>query len=415
MSLIINMLKDLENRHNGNADVPAMATSHHHYSVTNNDRYKKIIAIIVTVFFVVFCLYFLLHKNNRMELIIPTPDGNVLVKTEETQNNHNDMLLSPVLINAVSYETKDLSTEISFMLSHGALYRLVSNNENNRITLYINNAKMESDLPTLVGAETGIQNISARTENTELQFTISLKPGAYLQSVNMNNEAKNSALLLSIGLSKSTPDELLSSTSNIKTPAMQTIIMDRYHNAVKMAEAGNKQEAIENLVKLLQYYPDYNDARVSLAAIILESGNPVKAKKIIDEGLAINPDYIPLVELKARLLTSEGKVKEALVVLQSEQPPITDAPGYHAFIAALFSRENNHQLAANIYQQLVQINPHEGSWWFGLGVSLDKLGHNQDAAFAYTKAATEGRLNAQALTFLQSRLQTLQKEPHVTE
>lgn len=414
MSLIINMLKDLENRHNGNAEIPAMATSHHHYSLTNNDRYKKIIAIIVIVFFVIFCLYFLLHRS-KLEIILPVADDNVLIKTDEIQDHNNDILLAPVLISAVSYETKDLSTEISFMLSHGALYRIVSNDANNRITLYINNAKMASDLPTLVGAETSIQNISAHTESGELQFVISLKPGAYLQSVNMSNEEKNSALLLSVGLLKSNPDEILSSTSNIKTPAMQTIIMDRYHNAVKMAETGNKQEAIDDLIKLLQYYPDYNDARVSLAAIILESGNHVKARKIIDEGLAINPDYIPLVELKARLLTSEGKVKEALVVLQSEQPPITEAPGYHAFIAALFSRENNHQLAANIYQQLVQINPHEGSWWFGLGVSLDKLGHNQDAAFAYTKAATEGRLNAQALTFLQARLQTLQKEPHVTE
>ncbi len=414
MSLIINMLKDLENRQNGNAEIPAMATSHHHYSVTNYDRYKKMIVIMIIFFFAIICLFFLLHRN-RLEISIPAIDENVLTKTAESQDHNNDILLSPVSISAVSYETKDQSTEISFMLSHGALYRIVGNDQNNRITLYINNAKMESDLPTLVGAETGIQNISTHTVNGELQFTISLKPGAYLQTVNMANDAKNPVLLLSIGLSKSNPDEILSSTSNIKTPAMQTIIMERYHNAVKMAEIGNTQEAIESLAKLLKYYPDYNDARVSLAAIILESGNPVKARKIIDEGLAINPDYIPLVELKARLLTSEGKVKEALVVLQSEQPPITDAPGYHAFIAALFSRENNYQLAANIYQQLVQINPHEGSWWFGLGVSLDKLGHNQDAAFAYTKAATEGRLNAQALTFLQSRLQTLQKEPHVKE
>lgn len=413
MSLIINMLKDLENRQNSNAEIPAMAASHQHYTVRNRDGFKKIIAV-VAIGCIIAASVYLLMKKSSLKITIPAAAENT-IKTAEIPNHTNDILLSPATISAVSFETKDQSTEISFLLSHSALYRIVGNKDNNRVTLYINNAKMESDLPTLVGAETGIQHISSRTDNGELQFTISLKPGAYLQAVNLDNETKNPVLLLSIGLSKSPPDELFASTSNIKTPAMQTIIMERYHSAVKMAELGNTQEAIDSLSKLLQYYPDYNDARVSLAAIILESGNPVKARKIIDDGLAIDPDYIPLVELKARLLTSEGKIKEALVVLQSEQPPINEAPGYHAFIAALFSRENNYQLAANIYRQLVEINPHEGSWWFGLGVSLDKLGQNQDAAFAYTKAATEGRLNAQALAFLQTRLQTLQREPHVKE
>ncbi len=129
----------------------------------------------------------------------------------------------------------------------------------------------------------------------------------------------------------------------------------------------------------------------------MENGNPVDARKLVDGGLAITPDYLPLLELKARLLTSEGKTKEALLVLQSEQPDISDAPNYHALMAALYNRENNFSLAATIYQKLVAINPHESSWWFGLGVSLDKLGQRQDAVMAYTKAATEGRLNAQAL------------------
>lgn len=414
MSLIINMLKDLEKRQNNIDPIPAMTTSYQHQSTKENDIYKKLIISALIIFFVLSVTFFLFPKK-KLYLTIP-PLGNAShIKTAESQNMTDENLLLPVTINSVSFETKEESTEISVVLSHDALYRLVSNDQNNRITLYIDNAKMLSDLPTLVGAETGIQNISSSVENNVLKFVISLKSGAYLQSAIYNNETKNPELLLAIGILKSNPDELMSSTSNIKTPAMQMIVMERYQNAVKMAGSGNKQEAIDSLNKLLQYYPDYNDARVSLAAIILESGNPVKARKIIDDGLAINPDYLPLVELKARLLTSEGKIKEALMVLQSEQPPITEAPEYHAFLAALFSRENNYQLAANIYHQLVEINPHEGSWWFGLGVSLDKLGHNQDAAYAYTKAATEGRLNAQALTFLQSRLQILQRESHAKE
>ena len=191
------------------------------------------------------------------------------------------------------------------------------------------------------------------------------------------------------------------------------MVTEQYENAIKLAEAGNRTGAMTIFNKLLRFYPDYNDARVALAAIVLENGNPQQARKIIDDGLAMAPDYLPLIELKARLLTAEGKINEALLVLQSEQPSIVEAPNYHALIAALYNRQNNYELASAIYQRLVNINPHEGSWWFGYGVSLDKLGHNQDAIFAYTKAVTEGRLNAQASTFLQNRLRTLREANHV--
>jgi MSHA biogenesis protein MshN len=271
---------------------------------------------------------------------------------------------------------------------------------------------MQSDLPTLIGADIPITQIAAASVNGNLKFNISLKPGAFLRSANLNKESKNPELIISIASPQLPPEEIIKATSSIKSPAMQTIITDQYQNAVRLAESGNKQAAIEKLTKLLEFYPDYNDARVALAAIILETGNAILARKVIDDGLAVAPDYLPLIELKARLLTSEGKTKEALMVLQSEQPLITDAPQYHALIAALYNRENNFVLAAEIYKKLVMINPHEGSWWFGLGVSQDKLGHKQDAAYAYTKAATEGRLNAQAIAFLHTRLQLLQDVNH---
>lgn len=413
MSLIIDMLKDLEKRENGNQVVPPMASSYQQSDPERFDLYKKIAVVSTSIIFVVVIGYYLIHKMSRTTAVnIPTIAASQ--KSLEQKNSADEAWLSPVTISATSFETNDNSTEISFLLTHNALYRL-GHDKNGRILIFVDNAKLESDLPTLIGAEVGVQNITASSVNDNLKFAISLKPGSYLQSAGLTNEGKNPSLVVSIGNAVSAPDEVIASTSNIKTPAMQSIVMDKYHHALKLADMGNKQDAIEALDKLLVYYPDYNDVRVSLAAIILESGNSVKARKIIDDGLSLSPDYLPLIELKARVLTSEGKIGDALMVLQSEQPLITEAPGYHAFIAALYNRENQHKLAADIYQKLVQINPHEGSWWFGLGVSMDKLGHLQDAIYAYSKAATEGRLNAQAMAFLQTRLRVLQEESHVKE
>ena len=413
MSLIINMLKDLEQRHNHGTPMPAMMTAPQS-NVRDDaafDLYKKIGAGLTIVLFTAALAFFMLHKKPVLATLA-LPAEVPVVKTGANGESTDQPVLTPVIISGVSFEAKTDATEVTFLLSHDTLYRLVSDEKNHALNLYIDNATMKSDLPTLIGKEVAIQNIMEMSSKGSMKFSIILKPGAYLKSVNLNKENQNPELMITVANSVLPPEEAVKVSSGIKSPAIQTIITEQYQNAVKLAEAGDKQAAIASLTKLLSYYPDYDDARVALAAITLENGNVILARKIIDDGLAMSPDYLPLIELKARLLTSEGKVKEALMVLQSEQPLITEAPDYHALIAALYNRQSNYSLSAEIYKKLVIINPHAGSWWFGLGVSLDKLGRNQDAVYAYTKAATEGRLNAQAMAFLQSRLQTLQDTSH---
>lgn len=412
MSLIINMLKDLEKRKDNREPLPPVMTSQQHFSTVKEYPFFKIgIAAAGIVLSLIIIANFFMHKRYP-HVMLALPAEQIQQKNPEPAATPSQNELAATTINAVSFETKNNDTEITFILNHTTLYRIVSN-KNHELTLYLDNAVMRSDLPNLADAEVGIQNITATTTGNLLKFSIQLKDNAILKSINMSKEGDNPALVMTIGYYHTAPVEVMTSNSHIKSPAMETIITDKYQNAVKLAETGNRKDAIVTLTKLLEYYPDYNDVRVSLAAIYLEAGNPVKARQIIDDGLMNTPDYLPLIELKARLLTSEGKIKEALMVLQSEQPLISEAPQYHAIIAALYNRENNYQLAAEIYRKLVQINPHEGSWWFGLGVSLDKLGSNQDALYAYTKAATEGRLNMQAMAFLQTRLQTLRELSNV--
>jgi Flp pilus assembly protein TadD len=413
MSLIINMLKDLDSRHHNGTPAQQVLNYQQNRSSSRFNLSKVIAFSSILIFIVTSSSYLFLHKRETNKRSLPLPIEQAIIKSpERTVVPSDDSILKPVVISGVSFEARNDDTEITFLLNHDALYRLVNDEKNHVLNLYIDNATMQSDLPTLIGADIPITQIAAASVNGNLKFNISLKSGAFLRSANLNKESKNPELVISIASPQLPPEEIVKATSSIKSPAMQTIITDQYQNAVRLSESGNKQAAIEKLTKLLEFYPDYNDARVALAAIILETGNAILARKVIDDGLAVAPDYLPLIELKARLLTSEGKNKEALMVLQSEQPLITDAPQYHALIAALYNRENNFLLAAEIYKKLVMINPHEGSWWFGLGVSQDKLGHKQDAAYAYTKAATEGRLNAQAIAFLHTRLQLLQDVNH---
>ncbi len=412
MSLIINMLKDLDQRHNNGIPTPALMSSQRYTTSTPHNIYKYLFLTLSIFICIGSITYLFLHRKPQQPITLSLPSEQPIQKSAATESTPENSAVTPVSISGISFETKREATDITFLLSHETLYRLVSDEKNHAINLYIDNASMKSDLPTLVGSEVAIQNLTATTINGSMKFTIVLKPGTSLRSADLTKQNENSELVISFNNAQLPMDEPVKVSSGIKSPAIQTVIIEQYQNAIKLSEAGDKQGAMASLSKLLSYYPDYDDARVALAALTLETGDSLESRKIIDDGLAMSPDYLPLIELKARLLTSEGKIKEALMVLQSEQPPIAESPSYHALIAALYNRQDNFNLAAEIYQKLVRINPHEGSWWFGLGVSLDKLGRNQDAVYAYTKAATEGRLNAPARSFLQTRLQTLQDATH---
>lgn len=414
MSLIIDMLKDLEKRQNGARAVPSIVHSQEYDAFDIFDLLKKGSIAAGVLIFTAILAYLIIHERRSFRAVA-IPKEISVVKTPAADEKITDPVLNPVSVNAISYEAKTDSTEISFLLSHDTLYRVISNKDNSNIKIYLDNAVMQADMPTLIGAETGIKNISVIHQDHFIEFLIALKPDTGLKFVDMIKEGKQPSLVVSINNPKAATDNSMTTVNNIKSPAIQFVIQEKYQAALKLAESGNKIKAIHSLQTLIQYYPDYNEARVSLAAILMEQGKPEEAQLIVDNGLSMNPDYLPLVEIKARILTSEGKIREALAILQNNQPLITDAPQYHALIAALFSQLNQYNLAADIYQKLVSFNPHEGSWWFGLAVSLDKLGKSQDAVFAYTKAATEGRLNPQAMAFLQSRLRTIQEEAHAAE
>ncbi len=411
MSLIIDMLKDLDNRHShGKTPVPGFASAQRSESRLYFSK-QWLVACAITAFIVMAVVAFI-HRKSAVHAI-PIPAETPIVKTASAETTVRDEVLQPVIVNGVTYAAENDKTEVTFQLNHDALYRLVANENRRTLTLYLDNASMQSDLPTLVSADSGIQSITAIPNNGNMEFVIHLKQGVSLQSATLNKEGKTPELMIVLA-NPTLPvsDGAIKTTNNIKTPAMQTIVTEQYERAVRLSGMGNKAEAMLILNKLLRYYPDYNDARVALAAIMLESGNLAGAQKTIQDGLDIAPDYLPLIELKARALTSEGKIKEALMVLQGDQPSISDDPNFHALLAALYNRQNNYESAASIYQKLVMIDPHQGNWWFGLAVSLDNLGNSKDATFAYTKAATEGRLNPQALSFLQSRLEKLREENH---
>ncbi len=413
MSLINNMLKDLEKRKSPHHMVPLTILinekpSYGYFLFKHIYKLSGIIFGIVAAAILITATVKYMHQP-KQKLSIPTHLPAVQSKALEPSSTIDTSLLSPVLITGVTLQVKDNITELTFLLNHAALYRLNTDDMNNKLNLVLEHAELQSTLPLTTYLNTAIQQLTTKKVRGDTQFDITLYPGAAIKYVNLNTDEKNPELVVAIEYQTSANHVKNGFVSiPIKTQAMNSLLLEQYQVALKAAESGNYSYAINSLAELLKTDPNHKDARVSLTALLLDQGQPTRANKIIEEGLTANPTYTPFIELKARILTTQGRVKAAIALLQNTAPQLSDNPDYHAFIAALYTRSNHDQLAIKIYQQLLDLNPHNGNWWFGLGVSLDKLNQRQGAVEAFNKAITEGHLNADSLAYLQKRLHVLQ-------
>lgn len=418
MSLINNMLKDLEQRENPRQPLPHITfiKKSHHTHLRGTRKWLLLIGTL-SMLTVVSILWHMAHQS----VSVAPPILHTTTQATTVNNNTQDMdWTKPAAITGVTLQMKDNTTEITFLLDHPALYRLTTSAEHNQLSITIDNASLRAELPPVSYLNTTVERIKAQPLNMDTKFTLFLAPGSLIKNINMNTTNTTAELVVAIEYQPTQQPTEPTSTAMaapatvlpnqvVKTPAMQQMLTQQYQTALMNAEQGQYQSAIERLTSLLKMDPSFNDARVSLSALLIDQGNPLKARQFLDDGLNRQPEYVPFIELKARILATQGKFKQALTLLQTVSPALDENPEYHAFIAAMYDQTNQFNLAANIYKQLININTNNGSWWFGLAVSLDKLGQTKTALDAYTKAATAGHLNPESLAYLQNRLHRLQE------
>jgi tetratricopeptide (TPR) repeat protein len=417
MSLIINMLKDLDKRETEKPIQPYIGGMNEKTDIFAWFSAKQdwLLGGILCLVFVIGTTLFFIHKHKTNLLALPSTNNLASPSVNPTPDAVNATWLKPASINGITLQVKDNITELTFSLDHAALYRLVSNNIENQLVLSIDHAQLQAELPAINFLNNAIQHISSQQVHGDTNITLTLVPGAELKYVNLSNEDKNPELVLAIEYQTNNANTTSDTTKAVKTTATQSVILQQYQVALNAAASGNYSTAITQLSDLLKFAPNYNDARVSLAALLLDQNDKLSAEKIVNAGLQLTPGYAPLVELKARMLTSEGQIKTALTLLQTAPPSIEENPDYYALIAALYEQSNNDNLAISLYRQLLTINPQQGNWWFGLGVSLDKERQLTDAKNAYTKAIALGHLSTDSLTYLQRRLHELGRTNNETE
>ena len=339
----------------------------------------------------------ILSDNNRQQNPLPLPDLT---------------WLKPVTLKDISFQLKDRIVELTLLLDHASLYRLAADSTTNRLILTLEHAQLATTLPTFEYLHTAINQVAIKQRDDNIEINLFLKPDTKLQLVNFDSTNPTALTLAFANLAKTTTME--QPQSIIKTPALHDLLAEHYQLALKTAANGDNNLAINRLNSLLVTDPSYHDARVSLIALLLDQGKLKEAQQILDQGFKIKSDYLPFIELKARMLSNHGQLQDALNLLLNYTPPIYTNPEYHSLIAALYERTNQDQLAATLYKRLLALRPQNSHWWFGLGITLEKMGMNLEAKGAYTRALMLGRLSPDSIIFAQRRLKFMEVSHHAS-
>jgi MSHA biogenesis protein MshN len=153
--------------------------------------------------------------------------------------------------------------------------------------------------------------------------------------------------------------------------------------------------------------PAHLQAREGLIALYLSQGRKVESSKLLQEGVSRHPTHAQFVMLHARLLAEQGHTGEALTALEQAIGSTEPQAELFALAAALYQQQRNYEQSVRAYQRALQMQPQQGHWWMGLGISLEGADKPAEAQSAYKEALERGALTTESQQYVQQRLQEL--------
>lgn len=289
----------------------------------------------------------------------------------------------PALVQSITFSGNVLETDMVLRLNYPSLYQvdLMSPNE---LILSVDNAYLVSSVALVPPMAAAIRNVQLlKSSDGQLKLKVSLKPGAQLQRLAMD---ENTPATLTLKFSVDNKMAALDGGPIDSLPAASPSIkqFDSEENKIK-----TEQNILER------------------ATLLVRQKRLHEAERYLNIGLKAQPDAVPLVILRARIDLMNDKPQRALSLLDTVHPAIMDAPDYYLLLAAVYQRLDKPLKAAEIYNLLIELQPENGAYWLGLGVSLEAAGKTGAAVEAYRKASAYGGFQPQVNQFLQQSIQKL--------
>ena len=180
---------------------------------------------------------------------------------------------------------------------------------------------------------------------------------------------------------------------------------NEYRRALAKLQDARVSEAIAGLEQAVFLYPRHDAARQTLVSLLIEGGRTSDAMRHLIFATSLDPRQANMAMLLARLQLEHGG--NALETLQRSLPYAESNADFRALMAGVLQRANRHQEAAEHYQAALRLQPANGVWWMGMGISLQADKRNAEAKAAFQRARDSGNLSAELQGFVERRLQQL--------
>ena len=170
--------------------------------------------------------------------------------------------------------------------------------------------------------------------------------------------------------------------------------------AQRFHRAGKLEAAVAKYQQALARHPGMSGARLQLAETLLETSNSEAALQVLQTGYAYQPSDT-LAIASGRMLAELGRRDEALDWLARGRAGLR--PADLALMGALLAQAQRYDESVKAYQHALVAEPDRGGWLLGLGVSLESLGRMDEARAAYQKALQRGAFKPEVIEFLRKK------------
>ena len=191
-------------------------------------------------------------------------------------------------------------------------------------------------------------------------------------------------LYLASGRSKEAESPLKIMADVSKAPAVRFQLADYY------VSVGRNKDATDLLVPLAADQATFADAELRLATLEYTEGRVAEAHKRLDGVVARVPSRGPALVIKARWLTTENRLDEALEVAKAAVAADPEAATAHYALGVVHDRRRDVAEAAKSYNEVLRLNPRATA----AQVALSRLSLASGAGTAALRYAEDANLAA---------------------
>lgn len=180
-----------------------------------------------------------------------------------------------------------------------------------------------------------------------------------------------------------------------------------FREGVGMLNQGRVTEAQQDFVAALKKYAAHEPARQALVSILIDRGQLDEARRLLEEGLALNPAQAQFAMVLARIHVEQRNYAAAADVLNAAREAGREDADYQLLLGAVLQRLGRHAEAAQALFNAVELKKQPAATWVALGVSLEATGKKPQAVEAYRRSLAAAPSNQETRSYAETRIRAL--------